>query len=335
MIGMNVFKKRERERMKFLNFFSFLIFLFVFSGVSVNSSVDIQNKGVGTFAGEAILLKSPDARSLALGDAYSSVVNGSESMYWNPAGLGRIQFMDVNLLGSTDDLDTRYSYGSYAFNINGFGTLGFSVSMIDYNEGFESTDKDANKIDLDINLQESVYSVGYGAAVPYSDEHLYFGMVLKTYTGEIVQEASVSLVDFGFLLDVPFVNFSFGMQNISIEKVKYNNVEEDLPANMRIGGSFESIGFLISVDGNYRVKGNREVYGNFGLEYRIPLGGVGVSLRGGYTTRNKEGNDEYEFMDGVRAGIGLDVFKKVRLDFAWIPNDNIGDALAISVSAGF
>ena len=320
----------------FLRTFFFLFFLtnlFIFSGVAVYGS-DTQGAGIGTFTGEAILLKSPDARSLALGDAYSSVVNGSESMYWNPAGLGRIQFMNVNLLGSTDDLDTRYSYGSYAFNIDGFGTLGFSVSMIDYNEGFEIRDRDANKIDSG-NLQESVYSVGYGAAVPYSDEHLYFGMVLKTYTGEIVQEASVGLVDFGFLLDVPFVNFSFGMQNIGIEKVKYNDVEEDLPANMRIGGSFESIGFLISVDGNYRIKGNREGYGNFGLEYRIPLGGIGVSLRGGYTTRNKEGSDGYKFMDGVRAGVGLDVFKKVRLDLAWMPSDNIGDALAISISAGF
>ena len=337
MIGFNVFKKEEGAEMKFSNFFSFLICLFVFSGM-VYGKTPQDNKGMGTLPGEAILFRSPDARSLALGDAYSAVANGSESMYWNPAGLGKIKSVDINVSALNDDVESMYGNVSLAFKIKGIGVLGVSGSVYDHSEGFIERDKDANKIEnSELALQENVLSVGYGSAVPLSNEWLYFGIVGKQYTGNIVNEASVGYIDFGFLLDMPVINFSFGMQNIGLEKVKYNEVEEDLPTNMRVGMSLELIGFLLSADGNYRIEGNREVYGNFGFEYRIPLIAIGVSLRGGYTTRNKEGIESsiYEVMDGVRAGIGLDIAKVFRLDVAWVPNENIGDALAVSIAVGF
>ena len=63
-------------------------------------------KSVGT-TGAQFLKLSPNARAIGMGEAFSAVTDGSESIYWNPAALGRVGRQAFSLMHAVDRKSTR------------------------------------------------------------------------------------------------------------------------------------------------------------------------------------------------------------------------------------
>jgi hypothetical protein len=101
-----------------------------------------QNKRVGT-AGANELLIPTGGRDLAMGGSTVANSIGVESIYWNPAGLGRLQpsaeamFSTMTWIG-----DIGVSFGAVGAKFGDFGNIGFSVKSISFGDIPLTTDDD-------------------------------------------------------------------------------------------------------------------------------------------------------------------------------------------------
>jgi len=100
----------------------------------VMSSAEAQNKRTGT-AGAQELLIPIGARDLALGGASIATSSGVEAIYWNPAGLSRLQGAAEGMFSSmTWIADINVNYGGVAASFGTFGVLGLSVKSLSFGD---------------------------------------------------------------------------------------------------------------------------------------------------------------------------------------------------------
>ncbi|QQS36881.1 MAG: PorV/PorQ family protein [Ignavibacteriales bacterium] len=99
-------------------------------------------------AGAQELLIPIGARGLALNGAYIAGLEGIESIYYNPAGVGfsknstEAMFSHMNYIA-----DIGFSFAAVTSNFEGFGTLGFSVRTLEFG-------------DIPVTTEENPYGTG-------------------------------------------------------------------------------------------------------------------------------------------------------------------------------
>jgi hypothetical protein len=92
---------------------------------------------IGTLCRELLKI-GVGARSEAMAGAFVAQVSDMSALYWNPAGMSSLAKREV-LIHRTDwVLDINHIYVAAGLPINGFGTLGFSVSSLSMGD-FEQT----------------------------------------------------------------------------------------------------------------------------------------------------------------------------------------------------
>ncbi|MFZ1291888.1 MAG: PorV/PorQ family protein [Melioribacteraceae bacterium] len=74
------------------------------------------------------------ARPIAMGGAFSATANDVSALYWNPAGVSRINGSEALFSYSNWFADIVYNWSGAAINLGGMGTLGLSVTYLDYGE---------------------------------------------------------------------------------------------------------------------------------------------------------------------------------------------------------
>jgi hypothetical protein len=98
------------------------------------SRLDAQNKRMGTAAASELLIPV-GGRDLARGGSSISSSEGIEAIYWNPAGLGRMQKSAEGMFSSMSYIaDIRVNYGAVAGSFGDFGVIGLSLKSIDLGE---------------------------------------------------------------------------------------------------------------------------------------------------------------------------------------------------------
>ncbi len=100
----------------------------------VADGADAQNKRVGTSAASWLLIPV-GAKDLALGGSNIAMSRGVEAMYWNPAGLGRLQGDAEGMFSSMQYIaDIGVNYGAVAASFGEFGVVGLSVTALDFGD---------------------------------------------------------------------------------------------------------------------------------------------------------------------------------------------------------
>src|SRR3989339_1761878 len=90
------------------------IILFLLSISIAGSNIPtIYAKGAGSTVAEFLEI-SPSARASALGNAYTSLTNNGNSLYWNQAGLAKIRSSQVTLTHIAYFQNINYDYLSYS-----------------------------------------------------------------------------------------------------------------------------------------------------------------------------------------------------------------------------
>jgi len=74
------------------------------------------------------------ARPISMGGAFSATANDVSALYWNPAGVSRIEGSEAMFAYSNWFADINYNWSGAALNLGGMGTLGLSVTYLDYGE---------------------------------------------------------------------------------------------------------------------------------------------------------------------------------------------------------
>ena len=309
------------KNMKFLILFFFLFLL---------SSRSFPFEKVGTTSFQFLKVMT-SARGTALGGAFTTLVNNSEAVFWNPAGLTRVSGFDASFSFVDYFMDVVHYSFSAAYTVDGLGTFGFQGLLTDVGD-IEVTTVSAlgfvgNKYNPGLTgeiISPSSTVLGISFAKNLTDK-FSFGLTAKYVSENLVYEKADALVfDGGLIFNTGFRSVvigaslrHFGPQVIFIDK-KY-----PLPQtfNISISGKLFSAGdALISSLENHSLliaydmiqPRDFDQQHAIGMEYSF---NNMVYLRGGY----KFNSDQ----ESISAGIGIK-YNDYRVDYSY---DEFGDYL--------
>lgn len=314
-----------------------------------------QNKKLAQ-TGLKFLNVATDPRAVGMGEALTSVEGASSALFFNPAGMSRLEPSMQAEFGSTQWIaGINHLYGSAAFATpnNDYGVFGITFQSVDYGELIR-TIRTTSTADgwMDVGTFSPVaFSVGAGYArslsdrfsiggrIAYNFQDLGEGISTTTAAGNPIasqNRVEVMSFDFGMLYKTGLksLNFAVSIRNFSKE-TKFQRENFQLPLSFRIGMSVNAMDFI--VDGPVEDKllvsvdaVNSRDYAetmNIGAEYLFMKT---FALRAGYMV----GYDEKGFTAGMGVqqtigGIGLGV------DYAYTPFGVFGDVNRFAVQVYF
>jgi long-subunit fatty acid transport protein len=232
----------------------------------------LRSQKVGTSSLQ-FLKVMPTARATAMGDAYVSLAGGADAVFWNPAGLTKIESPEFTTTLTMWLFDTKQFALAYGLPMGDWGTAGVQFQYIDYGR-MEETRADAVDLIMPPNGQPFFnagltgrsftpysYLIGLSYAKSFTDkfsaafsakyamESLWTDQVItivNPVTGEETQYktyADVLLFDFGMLYNTGFrsVQIGVGVQNFG-GQVKFADVAHPAPLAFRLGVSANLFG---------------------------------------------------------------------------------------------
>ena len=302
------------------NYFAVVI-ISVYLGLLFNIGYGEENQKIAQ-TGMKFLSVSLDARASALSGALTAMEGNSTSLFYNPAGMARIDDFLTMSFGRVQWIaDIDYVYGSMAFNPeNGlYGVFGLTFLSVDYGD-FEGTIRAENEqgfLDLGI-YSPSAYAMGFGYAkaltqkfsvggqIKYVNQNLVGGIANFNIDQGILStdlDKNIISYDFGILYKTGFKSLNFGMniRNFSKE-IKYIKESFQLPLTFEIGLSMNMIDLtginpdlhsvVLSVDAVHPRDFKEQL--DIGMEYYF---NKMVALRLGYTSPADE--------QGISMGAGF------------------------------
>jgi hypothetical protein len=262
-----------------------------------------------------------DPRSVAMGEAMTSVEGTSTALFFNPAGMARLGFWHMSVGQAHWIADIDHNFGSLAISPadGDYGVFGVFVQTVDYGD-FEGTIFYPNENGyLDIGtFSPSAFVVGVGYARAFSDKFSLGGNVkfvsqdlgaavvsMDTLGGRTTSgnSTNVPAFDFGILYKTGFKSLNFGMtvRNFARE-VQYVDEGFQLPLTFKIGVSMnmfdiidinrEENSFLLSIDAEHPRDYHEQI--RVGGEYVFMNQ---LALRAGYVAPTDE--------QGISLGIGM------------------------------
>jgi hypothetical protein len=291
-----------------------------------------SNKAVGTTA--AAFLKLPNgARYEALGGAGSALVEGADSLFWNPAGLGRFD------AETPSDLSVSYSNlleGAYTGGVGyarprlGPGSLGLGLVYFSQASltGYTSVgDPNGSFTPNDLAL-----SAAYGLTLG----RVRAGLTLKMIRSVIAeQSATTAAIDAGIQaervadLGDGALDLGASFSNLG-PPMKLGSEASPLPFSMRGGAVWHaSRNFNAILDVIMPV--DQDPYVAIGGEAYVKQPGWTGSVRLGFNQARASGVDG---LTALTAGAGLDL-TRFRIDYAWVPYGDLGMTNRVTLAFRF
>ena len=304
----------------------------------------------------------PCARATAMGDAYSVLASGAEAVFWNPAGVARVQNMELSLTYLKWIFDTQQGAFAFATSLGSFGSAGVQMQYVDFGEIDEALWSSPYKDATDTpgltgrTFRPFAYVVGLsyayqltekfmtGLSVKYAHESLYNGSTVTTITsqGDVVDAktwANGLMFDFGIWYNTGFrsVKLAASVQNFG-PSVKYASEENSIPLALRVGIAADVLGTdaLLMPSESNRLGIAFDLFqpndyaqqAHLGMEYEF---NNMIALRMGYKFN-------YD-ADGFTAGLGVHQpvgSMNIFVDYSYGSlSYSLGSVHRISVGAGF
>ncbi len=281
-------------------------------------------------------------RGSGMGGAFVSVANDISSMYWNPAGLARLQQPEAIFTNIQWIADIQYNYAAIAIPVGSFGTIGANASFLTTDDMMVTTTQEPEGTG-------ETFSVGsYALGLTYSrtlTDRFSIGFNAKFIQEHIYHSSATGFAfDIGTLFDTQFQGMRIGMSisnygtkmrmggrdmliQTDIDAIQHGNNENinanlqtnayDLPLLFRVGLSLDVLkglynsNLILSVDALHPNDNVESV--NVGAEYTL---WKMVSLRCGYLGLFDNRSEEGLCVGG---GVIYKIFGQttVHLDYAW------------------
>lgn len=264
------------------------------------------------------------ARASALGGAFSAVGNNSEALYWNPAGITRVNLFDASA-GYVDwFLDAAHYSFAAAYTIENLGTFGLHGIYTDVGK-IEVTKVSALGFIGDVynpGLTGEVFSPkSYVIGLTYANnltDKFSFGITAKYVKEDLIYQSADAIVfDGGLIFKTGFRSLEVAASIVHFgSEVKFIDKSYPLPQTFNIGisgylfspgehliGDIAENKILIAYD--LTQPRDFDQQHSVGIEYSF---NDIIFLRGGY----KFNNDQ----EGICAGAGV-LFKNYRIDYSY------------------
>jgi hypothetical protein len=287
------------------------------------------------------------AREAAMGGAMTTITDGANSVFYNPAGLARQETLG-DVAGNHTQWFADIAYSSFAasYTLEGIGTFGLHGIFTDYGDdiiGTRVADTELGYIETGA-IDVGAYSFGLSYARNLSSKFAIGGTV--KYVGQSLgsnlmpdgstknNEVSGVGFDFGTIFYPGWKSFRFGMsvKNFGTE-LEYEKESFEIPLTFSIGVGMNIMTLfgmddqtlLLAVDAVHPRAYSERV--NLGAEYLLINM---IALRAGYKTNHDN--------EGFNAGVGLylDVSGiKVKADYSYSDMQNFDGINRFSLGVGF
>jgi hypothetical protein len=283
---------------------------------------------VGTFDGQFLKI-GIGARAAAMGGAFVGVADDATALYWNAAGIARID-PDKSEFSFNHAIwpgETNVTQAGYVFHLKRFpGAFGIQIRSLYMDPMLETTAFQPNGTGS--TFDAGYMSVGFTYARSFTDK--FSAGVTGHFIHEGLAEFSqqTTAFDVGTLYDVGAFGMRIGMAISNIgSQVKFIEREGRIPGIFRVGTSFL---FLQSADqkliGSFEFShppDNSERL-NVGAEYSFQRY---LFLRGGYNINHDT--------EGIAGGIGMhipvSVVGQADVDYAFTDMKDLGAAHRMSL----
>lgn len=286
-------------------------------------AVDFGRAAVGT-AGSEFLLMDTSARGMAMGGAYTAVVNDAAALYWNPAGLAQVPRMSATMMHATYLADISYDAMSWAKRVNDASVIGVGLRYLD---GGDIPRTDINGLDLGTFRPRSyVAEVGWGQSIydlSDSEMDVTMGVTARYLNSEMVRRATSMGGDLGvqsrFYTATSSYDVGIAIQNLGVGQ-KFDQVRDTLPTRVRVGGGVRPYKpLLLTMEAIAPI--NNAPHGAAGFEYTLEMDrSIKTALRAGFNSLTL---DSLGAMSAVSFGFGLAVYD-LSVDYAFIPTGMLG-----------
>lgn len=261
------------------------------------------------------------ARPLALGEAYVALADDINAIYWNPAGLVQLRRQETGFTYNRWFEDIGYYFFGYGhlFNDSVFALGVYYLGT----ENIEGSD-DASNPTGEFSVYDLAFTFSYSRQLT---DKLSTGLNLKFISEKLEDEdANAFAFDLGALYKTGIPNLVLGLniQNVGT-KIRFITQSASLPVNWKFGLAyklFPTYPVILTLDANKSE--NRDIYFGLGAEWWL---GDYLALRVGRKFDSR-------IDDGFRFGVGLKV-EDLRLDYAYIPHNILGDTHQFSVGFYF
>ncbi|MCE5301247.1 MAG: PorV/PorQ family protein [Spirochaetia bacterium] len=256
------------------------------------------------------------ARSLALGRAFTALADDASAVYYNPAGLGLQNPLQITLQHAFLFVDTIYDYAAVIYPVSGIGTFGASWVRLG-STGFDSRDMQWASSGT-FGIVNEAFVLSYGRELfPW----ISIGANMKLIHEAVFNDSGLGYgADVGVMwLPADFINVGLSVINAVPASVKLNTTAENFPITLKFGVAFKLLSDrLVPVFDFEKAFANKDFKFRMGIE--------------GYPIQNlalRAGLDETEFSFG--AGYFL---RPVRVDYA-IAMQELGMSHRVSVTLAF
>ena len=282
----------------------------------------------------AFLKIGAGAEAAALGGAYAAKADGPNAIYWNPAGLAGAE-RSFTLTHTA--LYNEASHDFAAFTAKGpGGNVGAAITWLSYGS---LSGRDVNGLSADgFSAEDMALSLAYAGNYAKNIDVGIAGKYIHSRIGG--DSGGAFALDAGVNWQTPVKNLKVALtaQNLGPE-FKFAGNKAPLPLAWGLGASYTGINKLeLTMDGRARPKdGDDELC--LGAGYKVAKVLV---LRAGYNSKAaKSGKSEktkglnaLDNLRGLSAGFGVDV-ASFKLDYAFTPYGELGNAQRITLSTGF
>ncbi|MDM7915971.1 MAG: PorV/PorQ family protein [Candidatus Eisenbacteria bacterium] len=285
---------------------------------------------VGTIGGQFLKI-GVGARATAMGSAFVSIADDASAIYWNPAGIARVQKNVVSLNHTAWLADISFTQAAYVFHVGFFpGTFALNARSLymdsqPIRDVFhpEGTGKsfDAGDVAFGLTYARSLtdkFSTGISAN--------YVQSTLASYS------SSAYTFDFGTLYDTGYRSLKIGMaiQNLGSD-MKFIEDTVKMPAVFRVGMSmnlYEDATHRLLSSAEFSHPPDNNERANWGIEYGFK---EFFFVRAGYLFKY----DLEKYSAGIGVKIPSSLNSEATIDYSYMDMSTLGGVHRVSVDFRF
>jgi long-subunit fatty acid transport protein len=306
-------------------------------------------------AGAQFLKIGMGARYIGVGEAATAIVDDAYSMYWNPAGMAKMEGSEFAFTNVDWVESVNLNFVSFATPVSFGGTAGFALTVLSVGDMEETTVWQPDGTGRTFDASSFAIAAGYAHSLT---DRFAAGFKIK-YVSERIAEARSKgyAFDIGTRFDTGYRNLRMGVSVLNLgpgmrfsgstldfeyrrdqDNTNYDAVDAslttedyDLPLTFRLGLAYDFIQnefstWTVSADAKHPNDNVQQL--SLGTEYTWKQA---VSLRAGYKFRSEE--------EGLTLGGGVIVNptsgSALVVDYAWSDFGNLDSAHRFSFGIRF